>query len=107
VTTSPAPRDFYDRGSFEKPSHVVCKCTLKTVPDEVVHIDRFGLVVMASPTGKTGYAADWPAVVRAIGWALERSPAVRADVRKLLDRAEINAEIRAFDQKRAAEGSLT
>lgn len=49
-----------------------------------------GLIVTPTNSGTNAGIATWGGVVHALRWALERSPEMRAEVRKMIDEIEVS-----------------
>lgn len=63
-----------------------------------------GIVVRRDGGREVGHMARWPAVVRAMRWALERSPEMRRDVRAMLDDIDMQLADALHDNDEAVVG---
>ena len=80
--------DFYTPGAHEKPSGVFVKVTLLAPCPSEGHVSRYGVAVAGNAGTKAAHLLSWGDLLRAVAWAASRSPAFRADLRKILDQAE-------------------
>ena len=77
-------KDFYKEGEYLNSPGVYSKVKLSTPCPPEGHVSSWGVCVATSPS-KTAGLLWWPAVLAAVAWAAKRSPAIRADLRKILE----------------------